>query len=272
LPGKTSWWNVGWKALAVNLSDMAAMGGMPVLALVTLYLPADFCVEDLQEVYRGLGVAATSYDVKIGGGDIVRAPVFSITVALSGWAVASPLRQPQIMTRSSARAGDLVAVTGTLGDSAAGLGLIKDDDEASPYLRQRHEKPEPRLESARKALDAGIRCAIDISDGLVQDLGHVARASNVAIRLEAGRIPLSAELTQLLPGRALGLALTGGEDYELALIGPGLAIEPLLALTDPPITLIGEVIEAHEPHVGVIDERGQEIPLGNIGWDHLKPR
>jgi thiamine-monophosphate kinase len=273
LPGRTAWQDVGWKALAVNLSDVAAMGATPHLALVTLALPPEFEVEDAQALYRGLAEAASVYGVTLGGGDIVRAPVFSVTVALSGWAATGGDGEPVVMTRSAARNGDVVAVTGTLGDSAAGLQLIRDDDAidtpAKRCLRLRHERPAPRLEMGAAAVRAGVRCAIDVSDGLVQDLGHIATASAVAIRADILRLPLGDELCEVYPGRAAGFALRGGEDYELVLIGKRAVIESLVGATDTPIMLIGEVVSDETVHVGVVDESGREIPLGRGGWDHF---
>ena len=273
LPGRTAWQDVGWKALAVNVSDVAAMGGTPYLALITLALPPDFEVENGQALYRGLAEAAAAYGVTLGGGDIVRAPVFSITVALSGWAATDDTGEPIVMTRNAAHNGDVVAVTGTLGDSAAGLQLIQDneaaDTDAKRCLRLRHERPTPRVELGTFAVQHGVRCAIDVSDGLVQDLGHIATASGVAIRVDALRLPLGDELCEVYPGRAAGFALRGGEDYELILIGKRAAIESLVGATDTPIMLIGEVVSDETVHVGVVDETGREIPLGPGGWDHF---
>src|SRR4051812_49098882 len=273
LPGRTAWEDVGWKALAVNLSDVAAMGAIPHLALITLALPPTFAVEDAQALYRGLGEAAAAYGVTLGGGDIVRAPTFSVTVALSGWASTDADGEPIVMTRNSAQNGDVVAVTGTLGDSAAGLQLIQDEDAidtaAKRWLRLRHERPTPRLELAAFAVQHGVRCAIDVSDGLVQDLGHIARASGVAIRVDVLRLPLGDQLCEVYPGRAAGFALRGGEDYELILVGKRAAIESLVAATETPIMLIGEVVSDETVHVGVVDESGREIPLGAGGWDHF---
>jgi thiamine-monophosphate kinase len=273
LPERTSWESVGWKALAVNLSDIAAMGGTPDLALVTLALPPDHCVEDARALYHGLRLAADEYGVTLGGGDIVRAPAFSVTVALSGWAIASRLGEPRVMTRSAARIGDIVAVTGFLGDSAGGLRLLQDgtasDQPDQIELREAHERPRPRVECGRTAVRAGVRCAIDISDGLVQDLGHVARASNAGIRVEAVRVPISKALRELFPGRAAGFALTGGEDYQLALVAPRPVIDAVLAAGECALTEIGEVVNYEEPRVAVVDETGREVPIGQGGWDHL---
>jgi thiamine-monophosphate kinase len=272
LPERSRWSDVGWKALAVNLSDIAAMGGEPQIALVTLALPVEFCVEDAVALYRGLYEAATEYGVTLGGGDIVRSPVFSITVALSGVAPAPRLGEPRVLTRSAARLGDVVAVSGTLGDAAGGVRLLLNgtaaEDEARRRLRQAQERPRPRVELGREAVKAGVRCAIDVSDGLVQDLRHVATASGAHIRIDANRVPISDALREVFSSTAMGLALSGGEDYELALIGPRPAIEALIDASRTLLTEIGEVT-AGEPYVLVADETGREIPQQAGGWDHF---
>jgi thiamine-monophosphate kinase len=271
--GRTAWPDVGWKSLASNVSDVAAMGGEPYLALITLCLPADFCVEDAQALYRGLFEASQAFGVTLGGGDIVRSPVFSITVALSGWAYSERLGTPRALTRGAARKGDIVAVSGVVGDSAGGLQLLKDNgpyvDAASQQLRSAHERPQPRVELGRAAIAMGVRCAIDVSDGLLQDLGHVARASGVRIRIDASRIPISNALRETFPSRAMGLALSGGEDYELILVGRRAAIEALIDASATPLTEIGEVMADDETYVAVVDEMGREIPLATRGWDHF---
>jgi len=271
LPDRTAWADTGWKALAVNLSDIAAMGGRPHLALVTLALPEDFEVEDAAALYLGLREAAEAYGALLGGGDIVRSPVFSVTVALSGLAPLASDGRPLLMTRSAARPGDLVAVTGCLGDSAAGLRLLVDGDSftsaAAQRLREAHERPKPRLDVAPLAVAAGVRCAIDVSDGLVQDLGHIARASGVRIRLEAGRVPVSQELKETFPERALAFALGGGEDYELVLVAAPAVIESLVQ-GGAGVTAIGEVV-AGEPGVSVVDQDGAEVRPDRAGWDHF---
>jgi thiamine-monophosphate kinase len=272
----TSWRNVGWKALAVNLSDIAAMGGRPDLALLTLMLPPDFCVEEALEVYTGIKEAADTFEVTVAGGDIVRSPVFAITVAQSGWAHTSRLGEPQVMTRDAARKGDIVAVSGTLGDSAAGLLLLKGGDDCSrggrPALRLAHERPQPQVALGQAAVRAGVRCAIDISDGLVQDLGHVATASNVTIRIDAERVPTSEALREAFPERALSLALSGGEDYELLLVAPRPVLDVLGRVAGVPLCEVGEVVGDDEARVAVVDDAGRELPLGSRGWDHLAGR
>jgi thiamine-monophosphate kinase len=286
LPQRTAWRDTGWKALAVNLSDIAAMGGRPDLALVTLVLPADFCVEDALELYAGLKEAGNAYDVTIGGGDIVRGPVFNVTVALSGWALASRLGGIHVMTRDAARKGDVVAVSGTLGDAAAGVRLLAEGasfEGDTLRLREAQERPQPRVTLGQEAVSVGVRCGMDVSDGLVQDLGHIAKASGVSIRIEAARVPTSAPLRRTFPSQAIGFALSGGEDYELLLVAPPPVIESLIpgsgaqaglsrrqrSRDDVPITIIGEVVDIDRAYVAVVDEAGREIPLPQGGWDHL---
>jgi thiamine-monophosphate kinase len=251
------------------------MGGTPDLALITLALPADFLVDDAIALYQGVREAATAFDITLGGGDIVRSPVFSITVALSGIAETPKLGETAVMTRGAARIGDVIAVSGNVGDSAGGLRLLQSESysnsEAARHLRVAHIRPNPRLVLGKAAVESGVRCAIDVSDGLLQDLGHIARASNAAIRIDAARVPISDALHEVFPGRALGIALTGGEDYELVLAGPRPVIEALIDRSETPLTEIGEVIHHPEaPRVAVVDETGLEIPLGNAGWDHFR--
>jgi thiamine-monophosphate kinase len=274
LPDKTSWQATGWKALAVNASDIAAMGAVPDLALVTLALPTDFETDDAVTLYRGLQEAANAFGVLIAGGDIVRAPVFSVTVALSGWAYETELGQPVVMRRSDALPGDIIAISGFLGDAAAGLQLLQEGvvsgERATARLIDAQQRPQPRLAVGHEAIELGVRCAIDVSDGLLQDLGHVAQASGVSIRIEATRLPISSELEAVFPGRAAGMALTGGEDYELVLIGAQPIIERLLRSGEVPITEIGEVMAKPAGKVAVVDESGREIPYDLPGWDHLR--
>lgn len=272
---QTSWADVGWKSMAVNISDVAAMGGTPDMALITLCLPPEFLVDDAISLYQGILEASRTFGVTIGGGDIVRAPVFAITVALSGIAETPKLGESHAMTRSAARTGDIVAVSGVVGDSAGGLQMLQENvtsnTEAARRLRMVHQRPQPRVSLGRLAIQSGVRCAIDVSDGLAQDLGHIARASNVSIRVDAARIPTSEQLREVFPARALGLALTGGEDYELILVGPREVIDAVAAASkDVTVTEIGEVVSQGVSRIAVIDENGREVPLGDTGWDHFR--
>jgi thiamine-monophosphate kinase len=271
LPARTPWRNTGWKAIAVNVSDIAAMGGTPSTALVTLALPATFCVEDAIELYRGMRECCDAFDITLGGGDIVRSPVFSVTVALSGLATTLDSGEVAVLTRSAASPGDAIAVTGTLGDSAAGLRLLQAEDQPDDLARalvQAHERPQPRVQAGLSALRGGIRCGMDISDGLLQDLGHITRASGVSATLEVSHLPLSPQLRRAFPAEAPDLALTGGEDYQLLLCGPRDVFERLI-VEGLDLTLIGEIATGDPAvHVRLPDGTEKSYPSG--GWDHFR--
>jgi thiamine-monophosphate kinase len=263
LPDVTPWCDLGWKALAVNVSDIAAMGGRPAFALVTLALPPDAEVERIEELYDGLRQCAQAYGVTIAGGDVVRAPQVSITVALTGEALMDS-GEPLLLRRDAAQEGDVIAVTGTLGNSAAGLRRLREGAPSSDPLAQAHLRPQPRVDVGLAAIDAGLTCGIDVSDGLLQDAGHICEMSGVGAVLRAEDLPLSDDLGVAYPDEALSLACTGGEDYELLLVGPRDRIERL------DVTVIGEIVARTEPLVALVGASGEAIELGGTGWDHLR--
>jgi thiamine-monophosphate kinase len=255
--------DVGWKALAVNLSDLAAMGARPLWALVCLALPPERAGEAVR-VARGLGACARRHHIAVAGGNVTRARELSVTVTAVG-AVA----QGRAVLREGARAGDLVAVTGTLGDAA--LGRLPD---APAALARRQRRPVPRL-AAGRALAAVVRAGIDVSDGLVQDLGHLCRASGVGARIGTAELPLSeAYRRRAPPGRERYLpALTGGEDYELVVaVAPPLlpAARAAAARARVPLTVVGRFVRGKG--VRVVGPRGELVPLEAGGHDHLAGR
>ncbi len=263
LAERARWEDVGWKALAVNLSDIAAMGGTPLFALVTLALPPQTPAETMDALYRGLGKSAREYGVIIAGGDVVRAPQVSVTVALMGRA-AQRDGEPLLLRRSAARTGDVIAVTGTLGDSAAGLRRLQAGGTADGPLVQRHTRPMPRVKAGRAAVEAGVRCGIDVSDGLLQDVGHVCEMSNAGAVLRAADVPLSDGLRAAFPEDVLEMACTGGEDYELLLIGPAAAVSRV-----PDVTVVGEIVDG-PPRATLLDGDGSEIKFARTGWDAFR--
>ena len=276
LPEVAPWRAVGWKALAVNASDIAAMGGVPCYGLVTLGLPPDLPVTTVDELYEGLAEACQEWGLTIAGGDIVRAPLLFITVALWGEA-----REGRLLTRSGASRGDLIAVTGTLGEAAAGLALLRRGQRQGPLregpkarvgrvLVEAQLRPRPPLSAGPLAARLGVAAGIDISDGLLQDLGHICRASGVAAVVEAACVPASAALQEAFPEEALRLACTGGEDYQLLLTASAPVLEEMKRRSPVPLTVIGH-IQAGEPgRVRLVDEEGQEVTFARAGWDHLQ--
>jgi thiamine-monophosphate kinase len=209
---------LGEKALAVNLSDVGAMGARPLGALLTLGLPESADVASIDAFLGGfLGLARAS-GCPLVGGDTVRAPQWLVNVTVVG-AVA----RGRALLRSGARPGDRIFVTGELGGAAAGLALLECGGARTPSERRmakRQLAPRPPFRAGEKLARARLAsAAIDLSDGLVRDLGHVARASGVALHVEVERVPLERGLAAAatrLGADALALALAGGEDYELA--------------------------------------------------------
>ncbi len=264
----TTWEDLGWKALAVNLSDIAAMGGEPRCALVSLSLPQDTDVEDVEAFYRGMEGLGRTHDVTVAGGDLTVAPQVSVSIAVMGWAEGDAL-----LTRSAAQAGDLVAVTGYLGASTAGLRVAESrlqlEPGAATLFREAHFRPRPRVGEGRALVRAGVRAAIDVSDGLLADLGHICRMSAVSARIGQGRIPLAPGLEAAFGDEALPMALEGGEDYEILFAAGRDVMEGVVKGVECPITVIGE-IEGGEPgRVTLVDEQGNIVRNLGRGWEHF---
>lgn len=259
---------VGHKALAVGLSDLAAMGAEPAWATLALSLPeAD--VAWLQGFADGLFALAARFGVQLVGGDTVRGPRV-ISLQLHGF-----VPQGRALRRDGARPGDLIYVTGTLGDAGLGLELAvgqrsataPDDD----YLRARLDRPEPRVAAGMK-LRGIASAAIDLSDGLAADLGHILERSAVGARLELAQLPLSSALQRLLPdaGERCRFALAAGDDYELCFTVPPerhAAVEQLCSELDCGCRCIG-AIEA-TPGLRLYRPDGALLDQPPHGFDHF---
>lgn len=267
-PETSTWKTVGWKGLASNLSDIASMGGDPTFAVVTLGLPEDTLVEDLDDLYTGLLDAAITYGVSIIGGDIVASPVFFMTIAQTGVIHDAP------MLRSNARPGDQIAVTGTLGGSAAGLALLQGEvpngDTDTTALIEVHQRPVPRISDGRALMNAGVLCAMDVSDGFLSDLTKICIASGHSAHIEAADIPVHPAASMALPQTALGMALNGGEDYELVFTASPKVMASLDGKLESGLRVIGKVLEGDPGQVNVVDRDGDPLGVDAQGWDHLK--
>ena len=268
----TPWRDLGWKAIAANISDIASMGGLPTYALITLGLPRETSVDDIEEMYRGMLEIGEEYGMAIVGGDIVGSPVLFVTTALTGATQRDPL------LRSNARPGDMVAVSGYVGSSGGGLKLMLDSPgttgAAADYLRQAHRRPKPAVAQGRMLSEAGIAAAMDVSDGLADDLSKLCAASGVAARIHATDVPVHPCLRQMFPDGCLELALGGGEDYVLLFTGPASIVEPLIPGLGEGSAVIGSIEAVREASqagkVILMDESGDDILLSGGGWDHFQ--
>ncbi len=265
-PETTPWQDVGWKALAVNISDIAAMGGIPRYALVALSLPDDTEVDNVTALYTSMLKLAKQYGVTIVGGDISRAPLVAIAVTILG---NSPTKK--ILTRSSAKAGEVVAVTGKLGAAAAGMEVLKSrrnlDPEAESHLKNAFLHPTPRIAEGLLLVEQGVKTAIDISDGLVADLNQICKASRVGARLEVERVPVEPAVKAAFSEGALELALSGGEDYELLFTAGAEIVDKVKKAASRPVTVIGEITDGKG--VSLVDKEGKPFKLAKSGWEHF---
>lgn len=265
---------VARKLLRVNLSDLAAMGARPLGYLLTAAWPESTEEARIARFAEGLAEDQAIFPVRLLGGDTTRTPG---PLALSLTAVGA-VPAGRSLRRGGARAGDLVFVSGTIGDAALGLkvltGALRVADEGDrAALVARHRLPEPRLALGEALLEAGLAtAAIDVSDGLVADVGHIAETSGLAARIEAAAVPLSAAAGRALArDPALGAAIYGGgDDFELAFAAPPERAEALADLAGRlglAITRIGELTAG--AGVRLVDESGQEVALSAAGWTHF---
>jgi thiamine-monophosphate kinase len=218
--------DIGWKALATALSDLAAMGAEAGEAYVSVVLPDD--VGEPLELVRGMEELAAGSGVTIAGGDVVHGPVLVLTAAVTGWAETAE----ELVGRDGAEPGDLVGVTGELGGSEAGRLLLEAGATEPTELLRRHLRPQPHLEEGRALAGAGAHAMIDLSDGLATDAGHVADRSGVELRVRLDDLPRAA-------GVSPEQAATGGDDYELLVTVPAARREAAEAAV--PLTWIGDV-------------------------------
>ncbi len=269
----TTFRQLGYKALAVNISDIAAMGGIPKYLVVSLAVPGELDIKDIDELYKGIGMLAKRFEIELTGGDTSASKkgIF-ISIALLGDV------EPGIaIARSGASVGDSIIVTGSLGDSSAGLEILKKGENAGrgySYLRKKHLMPIPRVDEGRfLATNKLATSMIDVSDGLLSDLSHILDESGVGAELFLDKIPISAPLRRYaarVGASPLRFALSGGEDYELLFTASKRSISriannPLLKKTG--VSVIGQIVKRRGIRWSGEYDIGQEILRG--GYDHF---
>jgi thiamine-monophosphate kinase len=263
------WEELGWKAMAVNLSDIAAMGGIPKYALLSLALPGELEVEDISKFINSMMRLAREFGVAIVGGNVTTAPNVVITVTIIGCS-----KGKAMLKRSAASPGEQIAVTGYLGLSAAGLEVLKGkaiaDPDVSNMLRRAHFKPMPKVKEGQILIEQGVKTAIDISDGLIADLDHICESSEVHARIRIEQVPVHPVVKANFPNYQ-ELALSGGEDYELLFTAGEATVARAKQALNCLVTVIGDITDEKSPtRVTVVDSKGDIIPYKRGGWEHFK--
>jgi len=272
----TTGFNLGYKSMAVNLSDIAAMGGTAREAFVSVAIPEDCSTDFLEDVYRGIKDLALEFNVNILGGDTTRSTIdLIINISVTG-----SVRKEELLLRNAAQRGDIIFSTGFLGDSRAGLHLILNnipaDSKELKELFKSHILPRPFLREGRfLASQNSVHAAIDVSDGLSSDIGHIAKESNVGVSLFAEKIPISENLIYFCNRFELNpveFALAGGEDYTLlCTVSPDKAddvAEKYLKTFNNPLYPIGKITDPGK--MEIIDSSGRTKEFKPEGWDHFK--
>ena len=266
----TSYFDLGWKAMAANLSDIAAMAGKPLLAVVSLTLTGKQTARAVDDLYRGMRALGNRYDVTIAGGDVVRGKEFSITVAVIGES-----HRDNVGLRSGAKPGDALLVTGSLGASQAGLDLLKSKSRnKNSEFTEKHLRPAPRVdEGLTLARKFELHGMIDISDGLASELHHLCTESMCGMVIDQGALPIARQAIERSAAGdkdPLDYCLYGGEEYELLFTLPPRdavrAIKVLGAMgTD--CSVIGQVTSGRS--VRIIGPDGKARLLADRGYRHF---
>lgn len=260
---------IGWKAMAANLSDIAAMGGLPRYALVTMGLPESMRAEDVLSIYKGASKIARKYNCKIIGGDTTLVPKdLFISIALLG-----EVEKKFLVTRSGAKKGDLICVTGKLGEAQAGLEYLKKYGRQKFSLARKHLQPNPRINEARILVkNLKINSMIDISDGLSSELFHLADESRLGALIYEQNIPISPKclkLASFLNKTPLAWALSSGEEYELLFtFGKKDQAKIGKIKSKVSVSVIGEMVDKRDG-VKLIHKSGRMKDLRKVGFVHF---
>lgn len=257
--------DVGWKAVAVNVSDIAAMGAAPTVAVVGLCRPASLPGSDVEALYAGMHEACERYGLRLVGGDTVAADALALSVTVLG-----DVDIDRAVRRGGAGVGDRVVLVGDLGAPAAALAQVAAGQEPAAALLDAHRRPVARSEAGRALAACGATAMIDVSDGLGADLGHICQASGVGMRIAAAALPVTADVAaaaSALGRDPLDFVTGGGDDYALVATMPADRAEDCAAAAGG--SIVGEVINDPAAPVLVMAD-GSTRDLAGRGWDHYR--
>jgi thiamine-monophosphate kinase len=265
--------SLGWKALAVNLSDIAAMGGIPIAAVISIAVPEHWCVEDVDQLYRGITRCAKEYRCPVVGGDTTR----SSGGCFLSIAVAGRTARNKAMYRSGARPGDMLCMTGEMGGARTGFEILRAGADAGRFKKsvRRFLRPIPMLEASSRLLrHLPISSMIDVSDGLASEIKHICEQSGVGCLIDEERIPVSGEAMQWAEEKRNPLSayvFESGEEYELLFTISPKTLKNRLSFTllarSIPVRIIGEITK---PSKGIrVCRKGKIGPLLFGGWNHF---
>lgn len=266
--GWTDIYRLGRKSLSVNLSDIAAMGGTPRFYLAAVSIPSSFSEEDMAEFYRGMRDVAGEYGVVLIGGDTTGSRN-DLCIAITA---IGDVEEGSAVLRSTARPGDGIFVSGPLGDASLALEILKGENIPPIALMERFVDPSPKVRLGERLRASGlVTSMIDISDGLLQDFGHIADASGVGFDIRAGDVQMSVEYKDACGSYDLDpfkYSLTGGEDYELLFTVRGDRVDEFRAAFCKDVYMIGEVV-ADRKLRRVMGDDGKVLEYGIAGFDHF---
>ena len=259
--------DIGWKLMASNYRDVASMGCVPFSSVVTLGLRPDQSVEGLENLYKGCSKLVEEYGGFIVGGDIVRSDTFFVSATIIGYS-----NTKNILMRDRANPGDLIGVSGHLGCSAEGLHLLTHaldtSSKSAQHCLARHKTPSPRIKEGQFLLTNGVLAAMDLSDGLVSDLGKLCLASNVSAEIYIPSLPVCSYIKKEHADLWKEFALGGGEDYELVFTAPAEIMELVTSNKNYKFTVIGKIIGGDQ-NITIKDENGNDYVPETKGWDHF---
>ena len=266
--------HIGYRALAANLSDMAAMGATPVSILVAVVIPKQWSSKELEEVFSGIKLLAKKYKIDLIGGDTVSGANLTLSITING-----TVEKEKARYRSTAKSGDIVFVTGTLGDSQAGFHILTNPEKRpfqnEKYFIKRHQMPSPRVDFGKSLASISSISLNDISDGIANEAAEIANASNVSIHLYEDAVPVSKSFNQFPTSLQAKWKLFGGEDFEL--LGTVAKeewpkVQYVAEQKNTKISKIGYVTlnEDKKSRVYLINNKKEKVILKKEGYTHLK--